>query len=272
MIRVSVITTVYNGEPYFDRAIPSILSQTFKDFEWIIVDDGSQDRTPELLHELALKDDRIKVFQPGRLGRAQALNYAVERARGEYIVQQDFDDISYPQRIEKQVAFLDKHSEIGVVGSYYIVVDEIRKEKYIRKPPCKHNEIIRAMAKYIPFAHTLVTFRKKAWEEAGRYPLVDDIEDLRIWIRITKAGWKLANIPEILGEHFVHSQSFWHRNFKYFRRQRELAKVQWEAIRVLDLPLWMGIYPVGRYLYPWLPTFLKRFVRRTLKLSKEEEI
>jgi glycosyltransferase involved in cell wall biosynthesis len=272
MVRVSVVTTVYNGEPYFDRAVPSILSQTFKDFEWIIVDDGSQDRTPEFLHELASGDHRIKVFQPGRLGFARALNYAVERACGEYIVRQDFDDISYPQRIEKQITFLDGHPEIGVVGSYYVVVDEIRKEKYIRKPPCEHDTIVRAMACYIPFAHTLVTFRKKAWEDAGGYPLVDDIVDLGLWIRIAKAGWKLANIPEVLGEHFVHSQSFWHRNFKYARRQRDLAKVQWEAIRDLDLPLWMSIYPLGRYLYPWLPTPLKRLVRRTLKLSKEEDL
>jgi len=272
MVKVSVVTTVYNGEPYFNRAVPSILSQTFKDFEWIIVDDGSQDRTPEFLHELASKDHRIKVFQPGRLGRGRALNYAVERACGEYIVQQDFDDISYPQRIEKQIAFLDEHPEIGVVGSYYVVIDEIRNEKYIRKPPCEHNEITRAMAKFIPFAHTLVTFRKKAWEDADGYPLVDDIEDLRLWIRMAKAGWKLANIPEVLGEHFVHSQSFWHKHFKYVRRQRELAKVQWEAILVLNLPLWMGIYPVGRFLYPWLPASLKRFVRRTLRLSREEDI
>jgi glycosyltransferase involved in cell wall biosynthesis len=271
-MRVSVVTTVYNGEPYFNRAVPSILSQTFKDFEWIIVDDGSQDRTAEFLYELALKDRRVKVFQPGRLGRAKALNFAIQRARGEYIVQQDFDDISYPERIEKQVAFLDQHPEVGVVGSYYVVVDEIRKEKYIRKPPCDHRNIVRAMAWCIPFAHTLVTFRKKAWEEAGGYPLVEDIEDLRLWIQIIKKGWKSANIPEVLGEHFVHSESFWHKNFKYAKRQQELAKVQWEAIRSFNLPIWMGIYPLGRFVYPLIPRSLKRFIRRTVGLSREEDL
>ncbi len=257
MVRVSVVTTVYNGEPYMDRALPSILAQTYKDFEWVIVDDGSEDRTGELLQQVAAKDARIKILTPGRLGRTKALNFAVENAQGEYIVQQDWDDISYPERIEKQVTFLEAHPRVGVVGSFYVIVDEIRQERFIRKPPIKHEDIIKAMARYIPFAHTLVTFRKKAWEDAGGYPLVKDIEDLMLWIAIAKAGWKLANIPEILGEHYVHPQSFWHRNFQYVERQRELAKVQLKAISELCLPKWMIIYPAGRLLYPFMPDWLK---------------
>ena len=111
--RVSVVTTVYNGEPYLDRAIPGILAQTFKEFEWILVDDGSQDRTPELLRELAQRDSRVRVFSPGRLGLAAAANYGVSQARGEYIARQDFDDTSYPDRLRLQVTFLDAHPDVG---------------------------------------------------------------------------------------------------------------------------------------------------------------
>jgi glycosyltransferase EpsE len=75
--KLSVVTTVYNGEQYFDRAIPSILNQTYSDFEWIIVDDGSTDATPQLLAEVAKKDARVKVLSPGRLGFTKALNYAI---------------------------------------------------------------------------------------------------------------------------------------------------------------------------------------------------
>lgn len=271
-MKVSVITTVYNGEPYFDRAVPSILGQTYKEFEWIIINDGSTDRTQELLEEVMSKDSRVRVFNFNRLGRARALNKAVEFAQGEYIIQQDFDDISYPKRIEKQVAFLEAHPEVGLVGSYYVVVDENRKERYIRQPPTDHEEILHAMARYIPFAHTLVAFRKAAWEQAGGYPEVKDIEDLRLWIRFAATGWKLANIPDVLGEHFVYGQSYWHRNFKYTIRQRELGAVQWQAIRELGLPKWMVIYPLGRFVYPYIPNCAKRFVRRVLGKSRESDV
>jgi len=270
-MKVSVVTSVYNGEPYFDRAIPSILGQTYRDFEWIILNDGSTDRTQELLEEVAARDQRVRILNFGRLGRARALNKAIEAAQGEYIIQQDFDDISYPERIEKQVRFLDEHPEVGLVGCHYVIVDEVRNERYVRMPPTKHNQIVRSMAKYIPFAHTLVAFRKTVWEEAGGYPQVPDIVDLRLWITFVKKGWKVANVPEILGEHFVHPESFWHRNFTYVHRQRTLARAQWQAIRELNLPLWMVIYPLGRLVYPYIPNKAKRFVRRVLGGSHESD-
>src|SRR5690606_35143093 len=151
----------------FDRAIPSILSQTYTDFEFIIVNDGSTDRTPEVLRQVAESDPRVVIIDEGRLGFARALNMGIGRARGEYIVRQDFDDISYPQRIQRQVEFLDRHPDCGMVGSYYLLVDSNRNERYIRKPPTRHEDLVRAMACYIPFAHTQVTFRKRAWADAG---------------------------------------------------------------------------------------------------------
>ena len=87
-----MVSTVYNGEAYVDRAIPGILAQTYDDFEFIIVDDGSQDRTPQLLRELAARDSRVRICSPGRIGAAVAYNYAVTQARGVYIARQDFDD------------------------------------------------------------------------------------------------------------------------------------------------------------------------------------
>lgn len=271
-MKVSVITTVYNGESYFNRSVPSVLGQTYKEFEWIIINDGSSDGTQDILERVASKDDRVRVYNFGRMGRSRALNKAVELARGEYIIQQDIDDISYAQRIEKQVKFLDEQPGVGVVGSYYVVVDENRGERYIRQPPTDHEAIIRAMARYIPFAHTLVAFRKVVWEQVGGYPEVDNIIDLRFWIRVAASGWKLANIPEVLGEHFVYGQSYWHRNFKYAARQRELGAVQWQAICELGLPKWMGIYALGRLVYPYVPNPAKRFVRRVLGRSRERDV
>jgi glycosyltransferase involved in cell wall biosynthesis len=266
-----VVTTVYNGEPYVDRAIPGILGQTFEDFEWILVDDGSQDRTPEILRELAGRDSRVRAFSPGRLGIAVAANYGVSQARGEYIARQDFDDRSYPDRLRLQVALLDAHPKVGVVGGHYVLVDENRGERYIRMPPDEHSAILASMAKGIPFANTLVTFRRQVWIEAGGYPEVPDLEDLLFWIKVANLGWRFASIPQALGEHYVHPASFFHRSFKYAERQRALARVQSHAVRQLGLPRWMYLFALGRYTYAYCPTALKRVLRRTLAGSQERD-
>lgn len=270
--RVSVVTTVYNGEPYVDRAIPGILAQTLKDFEWILVDDGSQDRTPEILQELASRDSRVRVFSPGRLGLTAAANYGLTQARGEYIARQDFDDRSYPDRLQRQVALLDAHPEVGVVGGYYILVDENRGERYVRMPPTEHAAILLAMAKSIPLANTVAMFRRRVWSEAGGYPEVADLEDQLLWLKAAKLGWRFANIPEVVGEHFVHAASFFHRSFKYADRQRNLARIQAQVVRELGLPKWMYLFALGRYTYAYCPTGLKRVLRRTLGGSQERDV
>jgi glycosyltransferase involved in cell wall biosynthesis len=269
---VSVVTTVYNGEPYTDRAIPGILAQTFDDFEFILVDDGSTDRTPEILRDLSRRDSRVRVFSPGRLGVAAAANYGIAQARGEYIARQDFDDRSYPERLRLQVAFLDAHPEVGVVGGYYVLVDENRGERYVRMAPTEHSAIVSSMARSIPFANTLVAFRRRVWAEAGGYPEVADLEDLLLWLKVAKVGWRFGNVPELLGEHYVHPSSFFHRTFKYADRQRNLARVQAQVVRELGLPSWMYLFALGRYAYAYSPTRLKRLLRRTMGGSRERDL
>jgi glycosyltransferase EpsE len=270
--RVSVVSSVYNGEAYFGRAIPGILGQTFEDFEFIVVDDGSQDCTLEKLRELAGRDRRVRVFAPGRLGAAAAYNYGVTQARGEYIARQDFDDRSYPDRLRLQVALLDAHPEIGMVGGYYVLVDERRDERYVRMPPTEHRAIISAMAKYVPIAHTVATFRRQAWTEAGGYPLANNLIDLRFYIRVGKLGWHFANVPEVLGEHYVHDSSWFHRTLKYVERQRDLARVQSESVRELGLPRWMYLYSLGRHAYAYIPPAVKRIMRRGIMGSQERDV
>jgi glycosyltransferase EpsE len=268
--RVSVVTTVFNGGPYADRAIPGILAQTFTDFEWIIVDDGSEDNTPQILRELSSRDSRVRVFSPGRLGITKAANYGVSQARGEYIARQDFDDRSTPDRLKQQVDFLDAHPAVGVVGGYYVLVDENRGERYVRMPPTDHAGIVKAMARYIPFANTIVTFRRQVWTEAGGYADVADLEDLRLWLAAGKAGWQFANIPEIMGDHYVHATSFFHRSFRYVDRQRHLARLQAKIVRELRLPAWMYLFALGRYAYAYVPTGVKRVLRRRVGAGERD--
>lgn len=270
--RVSVVTTVYNGEPYVDRAIPGILGQTFTDFEWILVNDGSQDGTENVLQDLARRDARVRVFSPGRLGITAAANFGVTQATGEYIARQDFDDHSYPDRLRLQVAVLDSNPDVGVVGGHYLLIDQNRNERYVRMPPTHHEAILLELARSIPLANTIAMFRKRVWTEAGGYPDVADLEDQLLWLEAGKLGWRFANVPEVIGEHYVHSTSFFHRSFKYVDRQRNLARVQAKVVRELGLPRWMYLFALGRYGYAFCPTILKRVLRRTLGGSQERDL
>jgi glycosyltransferase involved in cell wall biosynthesis len=270
--KVSVVTTVYNGEPYFDRAIPSILQQNYQDFEFILVDDGSKDRTVDFLREVAARDSRVRIFTPGRLGFAAAVNYGISQAKGEYIARQDFDDRSYPDRLARQAAYLDDHPEVGVVGAYYVRIDDQRGERYVRMPPTEHRALLSAMARYIPIAHTVVAFRRRVWEEAGGYPEVPNLVDLRFWLRVGKLGWQFATIPEVLGEHNVHASSFFYQSFKYVDRQRDLARVQAQIVREFKLPKWMYLYSVGRHAYAYMPHGLKRVLRQRIGGFRERDV
>jgi glycosyltransferase involved in cell wall biosynthesis len=270
--RVSVVTTVYNGEPYFERAIPGILAQTFEDFEFILVDDGSSDASLSRLREVAARDARVRIFAPGRLGAAAAYNYGVAQARGEYVARQDFDDRSYPDRLRLQVALLDAHPAVGIVGGYYLLVDERRGERYVRMHPTEHRAIVAAMARSIPIAHTTATFRRRAWLEAGGYPLVNNLIDLRFYLRVGKLGWRFANVPAVVGEHYVHDSSFFHRSLTYLERQRDLARVQAQIVRELRLPRWMYLYALGRHAYAYVPTGLKRALRRGVVGMQEQDV
>ena len=107
----------YNEEQGLRRAATSILSQTFEDFEFIIVDDGSTDRTWQLVEEL--DDPRVRGFSPGRLGLCRALNYGLSFARGEYIARMDADDRSLPGRFTRQVEFLDANPDVAILGTTY---------------------------------------------------------------------------------------------------------------------------------------------------------
>jgi len=273
MTDVSVVSTVYNESENFDKAPPSILHQTLEDFEWIILDDDSNDDTLYKLHSLAENDDRVRVLSTDtRRGFAECLNQAVQEANGDYIARQDFDDVSFSHRLKTQKNFLDNNSKVGVVGGYYQRIDETRGEKYVREVPTEHQQIIKALTKYIPFAHTIVMFRKQAWKDAGEYPIKEDIEDLELWIKIAANGWKLRNIPEVLGKHFVYEESSWNSRFEYANRQKTLARTQRKAVQQLGLPAWMYAYPLGRYFYPYFPDRFKRIIRRTVGRLSERDI
>jgi hypothetical protein len=128
------------------------------------------------------------------------------------------------------------------------------------------------MARYVPIAHTTATFRRRAWQEAGGYPIVNNLIDLRFYLRVAKLGWRFANLQEVVGEHYVHDASWFHRTLKYVERQRDLARVQAQAVRELGLPSWMYLFSLGRHAYAYIPPTMKRLVRRGMVRSRERDV
>ncbi|MBA7471261.1 putative glycosyltransferase EpsE [subsurface metagenome] len=269
--KVSVIMTVYNEEEHIKKSVTSVLNQTYEDLELVIVNDGSNDRTQEIL-ENEFNDRRIKIFNQENKGRVKALNQAVKLSTGEYIAILDADDYCLPERLRKQVEFLDRNPDVALVGTAYYRYDEIRREKWIRKYPTKDEKIRKEMSKYIPLAHSSVMIRKFCLEEVGCYnEEFDTLQDMELFIRIAKK-FKLANLDEPLIIRNIRSDSFFHRSFKQSDRNRLLVRLNLKAIKELSLPIRYYFFPLGRIVYFRLPNNFKRMVRRIFSSIDEENI
>jgi len=189
--------SVYNCVRYVQESIESIIGQTFTDWEFIIMDDGSTDGTRELLTKVC-SDPRIKVYRQENVGLAKSLNRCQNLVKGKYIARQDADDVSFPTRIAKQVAFLDMMPEFGLVGTWAQWTAEDDTCLQILDHPIQNDEIQETLLKTCCFTHGSVTMRKSVFNEVGGY--CEDFvlaQDYDLWLRIAEKS-KVANIPEVL--------------------------------------------------------------------------
>ncbi len=211
---VSVIMPAYNSEKYISVAIESILNQSFKDFEFIIIDDGSTDKTWEIIQEYAKKDWRIvPVRNEENLNNYARRNKGIKMSKGKYVVWQDSDDISLPGRLKKQVNFMEKNPEVGICGSFMqIFTDE--KDLNIRKYSTEDEDLRKDIFKYSPIAQPTAIIRKECYEKVGYYDdRYDATQDLDMTFRIGNE-FKLANIPEVLIRYRVHPDSVTYKKLK----------------------------------------------------------
>lgn len=189
--------SVFNGGRYLHKAIVSILKQTFKDFELLIINDGSKDNTQKILE--SFNDHRIRVFNNREnIGLTKSLNKGVLEARGEYIARQDYDDISSFDRLEEQVNFLDTKKEYGLVGCWCYKINS--KDKIIGKLkfPTEHMDILIGLLQENQFVHSSVMFRKECIEKVGSYNEgIKYAQDYDLWLRISE-HYKVANIAKYL--------------------------------------------------------------------------
>ncbi len=203
MPKISVVMPVYNGEKFLREAIDSILNQTFSDFEFIIINDASTDSTEDIIKSY---DDKRIVYlkNSSNLGVACSLNNGLDIARGEYIARMDADDISLPERFAKQVAFMDKHKDIGVCGTWIEFFGE-RKGIFKNTVGKKQTKIDMLFSSCI--AHPSVIIRKAILEKYDFFynKNYEQVEDYELWCRISR-HYDIDNIPEALLKYRCHDK------------------------------------------------------------------
>jgi glycosyltransferase involved in cell wall biosynthesis len=210
MPRISVVMSVYNGLPYLAEAVRGILSQTYADFEFIIIDDASTDGTWAELRAYAAEDGRIILLQNSRnQGYTRSLNRGLEAASGEFIARQDADDISRPDRFARQIAFLEDHPEIGLLGTLPDFIDSTGAAV----PPSPRvlktdNESLQAdLLDGNGIWHGSVLIRRGLLKTVGHYePDLEPAEDYDLWLRLAEVTG-IANLPERLYCYRLHDSS-----------------------------------------------------------------
>jgi glycosyltransferase involved in cell wall biosynthesis len=203
---LSVLMPAYNAEKYIAGAIESVLNQTFTDFELLIINDGSTDRTEEII--LSFQDKRIRYIKnESNLKLIATLNKGIELACGKYIARMDADDVSLPHRFEKQIAFLEKHSDYTMCGSWAYLIDDKENKtgrvKYIDTNWLLHISLLFS----VPFIHPSVMIQTDVLQQYKYNPEALHNEDFDLWLRLAADGLKMANIPEFLLKYRWHDSN-----------------------------------------------------------------
>lgn len=200
---ITVAMSVYNGEPYLAEAIESVLAQTFADFEFLILDDGSQDGSRDTILRFAAQDSRIRPILRENRGLIASLNQLIAEAKAPLIARMDADDICRPQRFERQVAFLADHPDHGVVGSWSEDIDEqsrsIQRDGSAPDQPTSHEAFVASIENDGPLlCHPAVMYRAEVVRAVGGYHAAyRHCEDLDLWLRLATRT-RICSLPERL--------------------------------------------------------------------------
>ena len=207
MPKVSVLMPAYNSEKYIAEAIESILNQTFSDFEFIIINDGSTDKTAEIVDGYARADKRIKFINNKKnQGLIAVLNQGLDLCRGEYIARMDSDDIAINDRLEKQVAYLDANPHVGAVGGWRKKFGPFIKDKIEQYP--EHVTFVGMLVGGYPMVNPGTTIRKRVLDENNlRYDHAYlHAEDFALWFEILKHA-EIHNLPHVVVNYRWHDSN-----------------------------------------------------------------
>lgn len=235
---VSVVMPVYNAADSVEEAVRSLLLQTYRRLEIIVVDDGSVDRSAAVVTKLA--DTRVKILRRDHHGLVAALNHGCASAEGYYVARLDADDVACPTRIAAQVEYLDRHPAVGLLGTW--VRFEGEGERAWRfAPPVSDRALRRYLLWDNPFVHSSVMFRRDVYRHAGGY-VEGPNEDYRLWITMAR-NCTMAVLPDVLVTHRIRRASH-SRSAARDAVLRHRLKAQWDAARLLG-PWPLAIPPLA---------------------------
>ena len=220
---ISVIMSVYNGEKYLKESLESILRQTFTDFEFLIIDDSSTDKTLQILQQYQNKDKRVRIFtNQENLGLTKSLNILLRKTRGKYIARMDADDISLPDRLLKQYLFLEEHKDIFLVGTGAYIIDEKGSVLSISEPLTKWREVEKRLPLRNCIYHPSIMFRNKGYMYRDKFIYAQDYD---FYLNALTKGEKLTNMSDHLVKYRVVKTSISIQNKKaqdFFAEQARL--------------------------------------------------
>lgn len=220
---------VYNAAETVEEAVGSVLRQTYANLEILVVDDGSTDQSMVIVE--ALHDPRVRIVRLAHGGIVRARNTGCAEARGKYLAVMDSDDVADERRIAAQVEYLERHPDVGLLGTHARFVRDDGRE-WLFRPPDDDRALRRCLLWDNPFVHSSVMLRRRALEDAGDYTQgIVANEDYRLWIRMART-WRLGMVPEVLVTYRVRSTSASRGTSRPIALRARFA-AQWEAAKML---------------------------------------
>jgi len=207
---VSVVMSVFDGQDFLASSIDSVLRQTYTDFEFVIVDDGSRDSSPAILDDYAHRDSRIRVIHRRNQGLAASLNFAIEQSSNELIVRMDSDDLMLPARLQRQVEFMNRHACVSVACSFTELIDRDGRKIATSRPivDVDRGRRERDPKWFVEIVHPSVIMRRSQFLSIGGYRRdYKFAEDRELWGRFVTAGYRIEVIPETLLMYRLHGDS-----------------------------------------------------------------
>jgi len=252
-MKLSVVMSVHNNASTLKQAIDSLLHQTFKNFQLIILNDASTDESTTILTKSALDDKRIKIItNKAQLGLTKSLNKALKQVKTKYIARMDADDISLPRRLEKQLDFLEKHSDIMFIGTAAYLINDQEKQIGLKRFPSDNKTLRHLILRYCPFIHPTWMFRRSILREIGDYnenfPFAQDYE----FVLRLMSKYQVANLPQPLLRYRVDSPTA--ISLKNLKQQEKFAlKARYLALSHYGYPRsesWKLVKPALSCLVP----------------------
>jgi len=216
---ISIILPVKNAEPFIKDAVDSILNQSYRNFELIVIDDGSSDRTVNILE--SYNDERIVIFKRENLGLIAQLNFGLNVSKGNLIARMDADDIAHPEKLRTQYDFLENNNDIHLVGTNFEFIDDNGKTIMQKKLPERHEEIEFMMPFIDSVLHSSILTYKNVLADSGGYnPDYSAVEDDELFLRLLSKGYKMHNIQKSLYRYRLIERPFSHyenQNILYYK-------------------------------------------------------